>query len=104
MRARSHGLFLLGSLIALGILLISTTQLAAQEPLPTVPVTVPASLEMHLPLISNLQNLGLPIVTPEGTATIPATLPVPTIPAVEPRLWLPQLYNVATVPPTLPAR
>lgn len=104
MRARSKGLFLLGSLIALGILLSSTTQLVAQEPSPTVPVTVPATVEMHLPLISNLRDLGLPIVTPEPTDTPPATLPVPTIPAAEPRLWLPQLYNLATLPPTLPPR
>ncbi|NLG50814.1 MAG: hypothetical protein GX552_11970 [Chloroflexi bacterium] len=99
MRKRSKGLFFLGSLIALGILLISTTQLAAQEPPATVPVTVPAtSAKMHLPLIQHgVESIGLPIETPEPT------LPVPTLPAVEPRLWLPQLYDMA-VAPTLPPR
>lgn len=102
MRARSKGLFLLGIVIALGILFISTTQLAAQEPEPTIPVTVPAGHEANLPLILNHKYFEMPIGEPNPT--IPATLPVPTIPPAEPRLWLPQLYNMASIAPTVPVR
>lgn len=104
MRTRSLVLGILGSLMALGVLFLSGTQLAAEEPAPTIPITIPATLpvmesELHLPLIYNDGGLGSPIVTPEPTATILPTVPVPTIPAGTPRLWLPHIRHMATPTP-----
>lgn len=104
MHTRTRTLLFLSSLLALGLLFISGTHLAAQAPDPTVPATLPAGFHLWLPQIYNAYDGVQPTPTRLPAATIPATVPVPTIPATVPvptipagqRNWLPQIYNMAT--------